>query len=125
MYLHLIKDERLLTAIKDVDLESFRWIDRKGGKHLVRDMDTHHLFFSLRMIWNHSVPEHLQLKPFIQYSLNRTVEYLKVAVLALACELITRNDLNPEWEADILHMISSLKARDSYITQQGNGHDTE
>lgn len=34
----------------------YLWISKDGTPHYVRDMETYHLFYAARMIYNHSVP---------------------------------------------------------------------
>lgn len=83
-----------------VELEpGFQWRDQHGNFHEPRAMSTKHLFFTLRMIWNHSVPEPLQLKPFKHYHFSSyyTTHYMCQAVRALATELSTRKNLAPYW----------------------------
>ncbi|MCP4552479.1 MAG: hypothetical protein GY834_10670 [Bacteroidetes bacterium] len=56
-------------------------------------METRHLFYTLKMIWNHTVPEEMQLKPFKKYRLNMSKDYLKDAVSCMVTELNTRRNL--------------------------------
>lgn len=76
-------------------------------------MDTRHLFFTLRMIWNHSAPEPLKLHPFKRYKFNRrtyTDEYMLTAVRVMLHELRKRRDKLPAWERQIEHMERSLSS---------------
>jgi len=88
----------------------FKWRDRKGGMHSPADMGTAHVFFTLRMIWNHSAPEHLKLRPFRQYTsfgAHYSPDYMRRAIKALVAEASGRDDLRPEWAADIRWMIET------------------
>ncbi len=77
--------------------KAFRWKDRDHNFHYPKDMATRHLFFTLRMIWNHSVPDQLKILPYTEYHFSPfyTVEYMTEAVRHLATELATRKDLTP------------------------------
>ena len=95
------------TSIKSGQLmPHFRWRDRFGEFHRPTEMETRHLFFTLRMIWNHTCPEQFQIKPFQEYDFSDfyTTHYFKTAVLALSAELATRNDLEPYF-IECLHYI--------------------
>lgn len=97
----------------------FLWRDNQGQKWPPELMETRHLFNSLRMIWNHRMPEAARLHPYREYAtLNRSDDYLKDAVLALAKELSTRKDLTKKWKADLRHMINWLSTH-----QLENLHD--
>ena len=85
----------------------FMWREKGGTFRYPKDMATRHLFFVLRMIWNHSAPEHLQITPFKHYDFDDfyTTQYMRAAVLNVARELVTRDDLTPYW-TDCLRKIS-------------------
>lgn len=86
----------------------FRWRDRNGEFHRPCDMTTQHVFYVLRMIWNHSMPSELQMEPFRRYAFDSfyTDEYMKTATLALGTELCRRDDLTP-W---IRHQLDFMAA---------------
>lgn len=73
----------------------FRWRDRNGVFHSVKDMDTNHLFNVLRMIWNHAVPEGMKILPYHRYTFGKfyTPQYMKDAIRYMAKELSGRTDL--------------------------------
>ena len=73
----------------------FQWMDKYYVQHYPKDMATHHLFYTLRMIWNHTVPEDMKIKPYKHYRLDPNAynkEYLITAIRALGEELARRND---------------------------------
>lgn len=76
---------------------SFQWRERTGDLHNIKDMTTSHLFFTLRMIWNHSVPRDMQIEPYKKYHFSSfyTVEYLTKAVREISRELVKRDDMTP------------------------------
>jgi hypothetical protein len=78
-------------------IEGFMWRDRQGTFHKPENMTTQHVFFTLRMIWNHSAPLGMRIKPYKQYNFGSfyTKDYMITAVYALAEELSTRTDLQP------------------------------
>lgn len=89
--------------------EGFRWIDQHGEKHCVKEMTTQHIFFSLRMIWNHSAPIHMRIEPYKRYAIHRSVEYITLAVKHLYAELETRTDLQPYFIKCLRHMKECLE----------------
>lgn len=96
----------------------FLWRDQTGQAWPPELMETRHLFYSLRMIWNHRMPEDAKLQPYKRYALNRSDSYLKDAILALSKELSTRKDITEEWAADLQHMVNWLSTH-----QLENVHD--
>ena len=42
-------------------MKHFKWITKDGRTYLPKDMDTTHIFHSIRMIWNHTVESRLRL----------------------------------------------------------------
>lgn len=78
-------------------IESFKWKDKKGNFHSPKDMSTQHLFFTFRMIWNHTAPEDMRIEPYQRYSFDDfyTAEYIADAIRAISSELSKREDLKP------------------------------
>ena len=91
-------------------LSVFQWRDRTGTFHDPRRMETRHLFFTIRMIWNHSAPVYMQIKPYKKYSFGPfyTREYMKDAVKFLAEELRTREDISVYYASCIENMLKHL-----------------
>jgi len=77
--------------------KNFQWLDREGVYHYPKDMETKHIFFTLRMIWNHSAPEYMRIEPYKRYSFGSfyTPTYIKTTVVNLCEELSKRTDLQP------------------------------
>lgn len=77
----------------------FRWKDQDGNLWHPRDMETRHLFYAVRMIWNHAMPEEAQTHDFNTYRFSDfyTVEYMKLAVRTMIAELETRDDMRDQW----------------------------
>lgn len=84
----------------------FQWIDKDGGKHFISEMETRHLFFTVRMIWNHTMPMAARLLPYKQYRFSAIYgpKYLADAVKHMIPELSERTDLQDLWAADIERM---------------------
>jgi len=82
---------------QQVGAQQFLWRDRNGQVHTVATMATRHLFFTLRMIWNHSAPPGLRIAPYQHYRFSAfySAAYMKAAVKAIALELSGRADLQP------------------------------
>ena len=76
-------------------MTDFMWEDGQGKFHAPAQMSTHHLFHTIKMLWNHIVPFELRLIPFKQYSLKPprfNDKYCRTAVAELYKELMSRND---------------------------------
>lgn len=71
----------------------FKWRDRHGVFHSVSDMETRHLFYTLRMIWNHTVAESMQLQPYKKYAFGAfySPDYMQRAIKHIGQELFTRD----------------------------------
>lgn len=77
--------------------KQFMWKDRENQFHLIHEMDTKHLFFTLRMIWNHYTPIQMRIEPYKKYKIGTfySKEYISDAIKHITRELGTRNDLTP------------------------------
>lgn len=95
-----------LELAKAEVLASFRWRTQERELLCPTEMATRHLWFTLRMIWNHSAPAEAHLTPFKHYRFGPfyTPAYMASAVKALLNELRTRKDIRPEWLAGLAHM---------------------
>lgn len=91
-------------------IKPFRWRDRKGNFHYVTDMDSRHLFYTVRMIWNHSAPENVKLKPYKKYNFSKfySNKYMANAIRCMTKELSLRDDLNEIWVNELLHMYNHI-----------------
>lgn len=89
--------------------EQFKWRDRHGVYHAVSKMETRHLFFTLRMIWNNTMPATCRL-PGNLYSFGPvyTRAYMLQAIRSITRELAKRADMQPEWTAQLQQMIQWL-----------------
>lgn len=82
--------------------QSFVWNDAFGKSYPVGNMDTHHLFYSVRMLWNHLLPAHVQMKPFKKKAIgNPHSEYWKQAMAVMWRVLLDRKDITPKFQEGI------------------------
>jgi hypothetical protein len=97
----------------------FQWRDRKGNFHFPHLMETRHLFYTVRMIWNHTMP--YKIHPYIRYSFGKfyTKAYMVMTVKVMVRELSRRHDIAPQWQADIDIMIEWL-ARSQIAHKKNN-----
>ena len=83
-------------------MDTFRWRQRGGQLWLPVDMSTQHLWFTLRVLWNHAVPKDRRLIPFRAYEFgpSYTAEYLDTAWLVLGKEILSRQAMLPAWQKE-------------------------
>lgn len=88
----------------------FMWKDRRNNFYLPSEMKTRHVFFTLRMIWNHSAPPHMRFMPYQRYDFSPfyTSDYMSTAVKVLSAELKTREDLTDEMKITLSKMSSFI-----------------
>jgi hypothetical protein len=88
----------------------WRWRTKGGESYLLpQEMATTHLFYTLRMIWNHTMPKPAQL-PGGRYEFgpHYTDAYMKQAIAQLTPELARRRDLPADLQRQLKHMIDWL-----------------
>lgn len=72
----------------------FIWTEQNGKRISVSKMRTTHLFYALRMIWNHTAPPHLWLPGGRYNGPERwSTKKRREAVVAFLAELNRRDDL--------------------------------
>jgi len=86
----------------------YMWRDKEGNFHDPTKMETRHVFFTLRMIWNHHAPLEARIEPYKRYRFFSfyTTEYLSQSIKVLMTELKTRKDIAPYWRKNLDHMIA-------------------
>ena len=91
-------------------IKPFMWKDRENGFYLPSGMETRHLFYTLRMIWNHTMPTDARIRPYRAYSFGPfyTREYLITAISELARELASRADLRSDLKPQLQAMLDWL-----------------
>lgn len=92
-------------------INEFVWVTHKGGRHRVSDMATPHLFYSLRMVFNHSVPPVFRIGKLKRYDdvSDWSPTYRAEAIAALAKELETRDDLDTDLAAEFEDMKANTR----------------
>ena len=105
-----MSSKKIEVIEKNMPVGSFLWRDRRWNLTPVKDMTTQHLFFTLRMVWNHSAPQAYRIEPYKRYHFGTfyTNKYIRDATRSIALELSTRADLTP-------YFISCLKKMQSYF----------
>ena len=84
----------------------FLWRTQDGQSYTPAQMRTSHLFYTVRMIFNHTAPACYRIPGCKRYALKMEPEYLRAAVLAMVNELKERpcQDLTAgQWE-ELLHI---------------------
>ena len=109
-----MKQSNSLTISKPPAI-AFTWRSGDGKRWVPSKMRTTNLFYTLRMIWNHSMPEAARLQPYQRYSFSSayTPEYMKKAVVHLFNELMTRDDLPGHLVMELHHMKRYLEKKRS------------
>ena len=87
------------------------WRTSKGEEIPIREMESKHLFFCVRMLWNHSCPPHLRFEPFKRWNLNRPVKYWTDRLPLLLVELQTRGDLDSWMINQLNQMVNHTSPR--------------
>lgn len=92
---------------------AFRWRTKTGEYLKPIDMETRHLFYTLRMIWNHSMPFDAKLRPYNHYNFGPfyTPSYVQKAIICIGEELMGRTDLKAAWIRDLHRMAQYLHTR--------------
>ena len=87
--------------------QPWRWRTKDGNFFRPENMQTTHLFYTLRMIWNHTMP--LQL-PGGRYAFSAyyTEAYMKQAISHITPELARRRDLPQDLQRQLKQMIDWL-----------------
>ncbi len=71
---------------------TFRWLTNENQALTPQEMETLHLFHTVRLLWNHTVPEAHQLKPFRQWGLTLDADEREEAMREMLAELGRRLD---------------------------------
>lgn len=109
----LVKDQ----AINKSDDNKWTWKDREDNYYLPHKMETRHLFYTFRMIWNHSMPNDAKIYPYHEYRFGSfyTTEYMMVAARRMFNELLIREDI-PE------NFIAQLEFMKDYVIKNNIAH---
>jgi len=98
-----IRNDRVVNVGDNV------WVDRYGHPHHIESMTDSHLYYTLRMIWNHSAPEEFKFRPYIKYCFYKeyySPKRLKKLIPIMINEALSRASMKPEWKKDIEYMVA-------------------
>lgn len=112
-----------LTATKGRAIsEPFKWKTSRDEHIPVASMETRHLFNTVRMIWNHTMPRDAALEPYRRYAFGPfyTPEYMKAAIYHIMRELKTRQDITDAQRADLDRMASYVLAAHIILLIEGD-----
>jgi hypothetical protein len=99
-------------------LTDIMWRDQYGTVHEIASMSTKHLFFTVRMIWNHTAPPWLRIQPYKGYRFLPYYgkPYIKAMLSKMIPELLCRLDLDPYFMKCIDYMRQSMEEYDAEAT---------
>lgn len=83
---------------------NYFWITQKGESVHPTNMNTWHLFNSLRMIWNHTVPLEYTFMPYKPYHLRITKKRRAEGVRNLFMELMNRSNRTEQMNSVLRQM---------------------
>lgn len=100
------------------DRSVFVWLTHDGERKLPQQMATPHLFYALRMIWNHSVPEFFRIPGTTRYPdvPHWSKEYRLQAIDILEQELLSR-DYQYQLDAKQLKELNYMQRASLFIPQ--------
>ncbi len=89
----------------------WKWRTQDGRHFRVKEMATAHLFNTILMIWNHTMPESAKFRPYREYEFGDfyTKKYLVSAVQHMATELVARKDVTAVQKAILEQMMLWLE----------------
>lgn len=92
-------------------INTWRWKTKDDIYIHPNDMETRHLFYVLRMIWNHFMPEELKIQPYNKYRFSSFYnnDYLKTAIIACGKALEFRDDLTARMKSELDFMAENFK----------------
>ena len=94
------------------NLAEMTWKTREGKTLKITEMESRHLFFSVRMIWNHRAPDELRIRPYKRYNLLAPANYLLPRLAAMLSELRRRiesgdTEIKKVWIDDLRFMFEN------------------
>ncbi len=97
----------------------YMWRDKHCDFHDPKEMETRHVFFTLRMIWNHHAPLEARIEPYKRYRFDPfyTNEYLSQSIKVLMTELATRKDIVPYFSKNLRHMKNYILYNDTALKE--------
>lgn len=96
------------------------WRTRHGEHIQPCDMETRHLFFTLRMIWHNTMPRDawvMDAPRLYTFGPSYTDEYMLEGIRHLTAELAVRKDMSKAWADQLRLMVGYFNSQD-YIPAQ-------
>ncbi|MER1940620.1 hypothetical protein ABS755_07920 [Castellaniella sp. FW104-16D08] len=96
------------------------WRTRHGERVQPCDMETRHLFFTLRMIWHNTMPRDawiMDAPRLYTFGPSYTDEYMLEGIKHLTIELVTRKDMSKAWADELRLMVGYFSDRAYAPTQ--------
>lgn len=102
----------------------FKWFG-KDRDYDPSQMATSHLFNTISMIWNHSMPSEYQTHNYIRYSfgVRHTQSYMMRAVRVMLPILLEREDLSAFQKARLDYMRNCLLRNPNLGYEEGQEHE--
>lgn len=119
----------MTTALKlhenNLPADPFKWKTRDGRTYEIVKMTTTHLFNTISMIWNHSMPKDVRTHNFNQYAFGKsyTRDYMMTAVRLMLPELLARPDLSEFQLRRLQYMHACLLKNPMLGTGERTSHD--
>lgn len=90
-------------------MNPFLWVTHKGKVMELLDMATPHLFYTVRMLFNHSVPPVFRVGEFKRYPdvPNWPIRYRRAAVASMRKELSKRDDIEDYMRDEMCDMVAN------------------
>ena len=101
--------QRLMSVANRSLVAGWKWKDSKGNFWYPARMETRHLFYTLRMIWNNTMPADAHVGYNIRYYTFGSFyseRYLKEAIVLIYSELAQRKDMRSDWKRELEKMRS-------------------
>lgn len=112
-----LKKDTIKLKLSNTEANNFLWRDRTGLMHYIDDMSTTHLFYTLRMVWNHSMPKEMHIGGNTQkyvFTNFYTSQYMMQACFYIILALNNRTDLLYKLQKEFQQM------KDYFKTKIGN-----
>jgi hypothetical protein len=105
----LQSDNKFETEFK---YSGYTWMDAYNKRYLLKDMETGHLFYTLKMCWNHMVDEDIQIKPAKDFDFLNAYSngYLKEGIYKIIKEIGMRKDISDDFSLKINDVIKAIKS---------------
>lgn len=115
---------------------TINWIKSDGTKYPVKDMETRHLFYTIRLVWNSFMPRPLSVGTYkaVLFRVDiYTPDYWKSTLPGMYDELCSRTDIPARYQEQLATMqmpallarLTSPEALDEAVQEFLNREDTD